>query len=300
MFTNVNVISNVKDFTVEDTSSSPFAVYPDEAIVSEPRHSFCVRPTEVDDAILHIISRTLFCTCALIMVQFREMGIEADVANVKHRLQRLCESDFLQAYRFRLPSGGRSSNLVYRLAWRGAGYLKAQGTTVHSRMTTYLAKSSEDPTAVKKILSAAQFVIRTGVSLDSTQFCQPIFVPCNDPSRKSEKIFRSQTVIQADDRTIFVEAVRQNKNWETELLDKLARMETVCKAKQTNIPIHNPALILVAESAAHMQMLLRMMERKPVSFPIYITADLLVYTSPKSCLYMLKSKKFWTSLLFAG
>lgn len=298
MFTNVNVISNVKDFTVEDTSSSPFAVYPNETIVAEHRHSFCVRPTEVDDAILHIINQTLFCTCALIMVQLREMGIEVEVTNVKHRLQRLCESEFLQAYRFRLPNGGKSSNLVYRIAWRGAGYLKAQGTSV--RMTTYLANISENPTAVKKILAAAQFVIRTGVSLDSTQFCQSVFVPSNDPSHKSEKIFRPQTVIQADDRTIFVEAVRQNKNWETEILDKLARMETVCKAKQTNLPIHNPALILVAESAAHMQMLLRMMERKSVSFPIYITADILVYTSPKSCLYTLKSKKFWTSLLFAG
>lgn len=294
MFTNVNVISNVKDFNVEDTSSSPFSVYPNETIVAEQRHSFCVRPTEVDDAILHIINRTLFCTCALIMVQFREMSIEADVANVKHRLQRLCESEFLQAYRFRLPNGGKSSNLVYRIAWRGAGYLKAQGTSV--RMTTYLANISEDPTAVKKILSAAQFVIRTGVSLDSTQFCQPIFVPCNDPSRKSEKIFRPQTVTQADDRTIFVEAVRQNKNWETELLDKLARMEKVCNAKQTNIPILNPALVLVAESTTHMQMLLRMMERKPISLPIYITADPLIYATPKSCLYTLKSKGFWASL----
>ncbi len=296
MFNNINVtkLLSAKEFIMEDASSSPFAVYADETSVHEKRYSLPATPTEVDKAILHIINKTMFSTSAILMVQLKNMGVDVDITNVKNRLRRLSEAEFLAAYRFKLPDGGKSSHLAYRLAWRGAGYLKANG--VQPRMITYLASISEDATAVKKILSASQMLIRTGASLDTVQFCQPVFVPSKDPTRKSSKIFRPQAVIQSNDRTIFVEAVRQNANWETELMDKLARMEIVCRSRQTNIPVRDPALVLVAESAAHMGMLLRMMERKPVSFQVYITADPLVYTNPKACLYTLKRANFWTSL----
>lgn len=293
MFNNAIKLNNANEFIMEDASSSPFAVFADETSVHEKRYSMSATPTDVDDAILHIVNKTMFSTSAILMVQLKNMGVDVDITNVKNRLRRLSEAEFLAAYRFKLPNGRQSSHLAYRLAWRGAGYLKANG--VQPRMTTYLAGISEDATAVKKILSAAQFVIRTKVPFDTVQFCQPVFVPSKDPTRKSSKIFRPQAVIQAD-RTTFVEAVRQNANWETELMEKLARMEIVYRSRQTNIPVRNPALILVAESATHVRMLLRMMERKPVSFEVYITADPLVYATPKKYLYTLKRTSFWTSL----
>lgn len=293
MFNNAIKLNNANEFTMEGASSSPFAVYADEISVHEKRYSLPATPTEVDKAILQIINKTMFSTSAILIVQLKNMGVDVDITNVKNRLRRLSEAEFLAAYRFKLPDGGKSSHLAYRLGWRGAGYLKANG--MQPRMTTYLAGISEDATAVKKILSAAQLAIRTGVTLDDIQFCQPVFVPSKDPTRKSSKIFRPQAVIQSD-RTIFVEAIRQNANWETELMDKLARMEIVCRSRQTNIPVRDPALILVAESTAHMGMLLRMMERKPASFQVYITADPLVYATPEACLYTLKRANFWTSL----
>ena len=44
-------------------------------------------------------------------------------------------------------------------------------------------------------------------------------------------------------------------------------------------------------------MLLRMIEKRGCSIPVYFTADSLVYANPETCLYQLpKSKSFWTYL----
>ena len=293
MFNNVNVLTSA-NFTLEDSISSPFAVYANETITHEKKYPVPIAPTSIDHEILKIVAKTLFCTSALIIVELSKSGIPYEVTNVRNRIIRMCEAEFLMGYRFR-TEGGRSSHIAIRLGWRGIGYLKANG--IQPRLGTYLAKVSEDPVVTKKILSAVQYVIRTNVPMDEVSFCQPVFVPCKNPTKKSTRIFRPQAIVQKADRTVFIESIRQDQGWEANILEKLGRIESVCRAHSMNIEVKSPALVLVAENSTHLRMLLRMIEKRGCSIPVYFTADSLVYANPETCLYQLpKSKSFWTYL----
>lgn len=299
MFNNVTILNASADFTCEDYSRSPFEVYANESITFEQKPMIPIMPTDIDREILEIVGKTTFCTSALILCQLEKKNVPFEASNVKNRIHRMCEAEFLMGYRFRTAEGGRSSHQALRLGWRGVGFLRAHGT--QPRLGAYLASISEDPTQTKKILSAAQLVIRTGVALEDVSFCQAIFVPSKNPAKKSTRLFRPQAVVHDGDQTAFIESVRQNEGWVEYLLDKIYRIESVCRtAKDANIEIKNPTLVLVAENCTHMNMLLRMIERRGCSIPVYFTADSLVYSSPDRCLFALRKKKSFWDMFLAG
>lgn len=295
MMNPVTTLKNSTEFNHEDNVQTPFAIFEHETIIPAKNLPASILPTELDYHILSIVEKTLFCTSALIRVQLERCGIEFDETNVKRRIKRMCESDFLEGYRFQTADEKLSAYAVYKLGWRGAGFLKAHGT--HPRLNAYLANVCKDPIQTKKILSAAQLVIRTGLQLEDTAFCQAVFVPTKN-STKSTKIFRPHAIVRTGQETLIIEAVRQNEGWADNFLEKLGRMETVCRSRSTNVPIHNPALVLVAENCAHMNMLLHMLERRGCTIPVYFTADTLVFSSPHDHLFALQKKKtFWHTLL---
>lgn len=298
MFTNVTIMNDPAEFDHEDLTLSPFANYDGEYIEEEKRYPAPASITEFDAAILRAINKSLITTQALLLVQLKNSGIYAETSMLKYHLRKLTAGQFLLAYRFRSPDGSRSSNLVYRLGWRGAGYLKAQGT--HVNKTSYLATISSDAMACKKLLSAAQLAIRTNLPMDKMEFAQPVFVPSRDPSQKATKIFRPQCVLQDHDRTIFLEAVRKGTDWQEWMEEKLTRMETVCKARQANIPIHNPAVVLIAESSDHMRQISESIQNNKYPFEVFLTADPLVYENPGNCLYSMPKKKSFWEMLLAG
>lgn len=298
MFDNINTLKNPSEFDHEDLALSPFATFEDEYIEEEKRYTMPTTITELDSALLAAVNKTLITTSALLKVQLENSGIHTEMPTLKYRLKRLTAAEFLIAYRFRTNNGGKSSNLIYRLGWRGAGYLKAQG--IHANKTSYLATISSDPMSCKKILSAAQMAVRSNLPMGKMEFAQPVFVPSRDPSQKSTKIFRPQCVLQGLDRTIFFEAVRKGADWQEWMEEKLTRMEAVCKERQANIPIHNPAVVLIAESSDHMRQIAKCIQHnKKYPFEVLLTADPLVYERPQDCLYIIQPKKksFWDMLL---
>lgn len=296
MFNNVTVL-NGNGPALEDLATSPFAVYPGETITQEKKAISPITPTDLDKAILSIVCKTLFCTSALILLQLERTNVPHDISNVKNRIVRMCESQFLMGYRFKTSTGGRSSHLAYRLGWRGVGFLRANG--IQPRLGAYLASISEDATLTKKILSSVQFVLRTNLPLETVSFCQAVLVPSKDPNKKTTRIFRPQAVIQLPKGTVFIESVRQDSDWESSFHEKLNRIESVLRSHQTNIPVSNPSIILIAENAVHMQMLLHMIDKRGSLCPVYFTADTLVYSSPDHCLYQLPKRKNLWQCLFA-
>jgi len=294
MFNNIQNLQSYRAFTLEDNSTSPFAVYENETISHEKKYPIPITPTRIDHEILTILSNAHFCTTALILAELSKQRIPFEESNVRNRIHQMCKAEFLMGYHFYTEDGGRSSHMALRLGWRGVGYLRAQG--IQTKLGTYLANVAEDPVVTKKILSAVQYIIRSDIPLEDVQFCQAVFAPAKDAS-KSKKIFRPQGVVQSADKTVFLEAIRQTQNWQTQLAEKLNRIEAVCRARTTNITVRNPTLVLIAESCTHMRMILSMLEKRGCSIPVYFTADTLVYRNPDACLYQLpKSKRFWTSL----
>lgn len=297
MFNKINTLKNPAEFDHEDLTLSPFANYDGEYIEEEKRYPAPASITEFDAALLRAINKSLITTQALLLVQLKNSGIYAETSMLKYHLRKLTAGQFLMAYRFKSPDGSHSSYLIIKLGWRGAGYLKGQG--IHVNKTSYLATISSDAMACKKLLSVAQLAIRANLSMDKMEFAQPVFVPSRDSSQKATKIFRPQCVLQDHDRTIFLEAIRKGTDWQEWMEEKLTRMEAVCKARQANIPIHNPAVVLIAESSDHMHQIAKRIQNNKYPFEVFLTADPLVYERPQDCLYILqpKKKRFWDMLL---
>lgn len=292
----INVISKISECQAVDRIDSPFAVYPGEQFenvpVDEPRGHF--EPTQLDQLILIMTEKLLVVTSMLLQEALKGLGLE-DVTqeDIRKRLKVLSSAEFLSKHVFASETSRALSN-VYKLGWRGVGYLKSIG--IKPRLGEYLMKS--DATHIKRILSVGQYVVKQGIDVEAYKMCEIVLVPTKDPEIPTNKIFRPQAVIQTQEGTVFVESIRQNQNWKKEVLDKLQRISAVMKARTQNISIQNPTLVLVAETVQHMKEVMELIDSEYFYYtiPILYTSDSLVYTKPENCLYDVKKKNFWESL----
>ncbi|MBR6509329.1 MAG: hypothetical protein IKT38_01835 [Clostridia bacterium] len=301
-----NVLSTINDCpTLYNEAKSPFAVYDQEQLVKiHTTSDTAITSTnnEIDKLLIFAVSQLKCTTSFILETVLHNCGIdEITQKDVQKRLKILSACEFIDAYRFEEnnKAGTRSSNKVYILGWRGAGLLKSYGKKV--RLGNYL--KTIDATQVKKILSASQFLIRSGFDINEFSMCEPVFVPSKKQDAKATKIFRPQGLVNINGaETIFIESVKQNSGWKKELLDKLERIATVSMAKEHNISFckHNTSLLLIAENTEHMKKLMRFVEAQYICFPIKIaySADTLIYADPKNCIFSIKPN-FFASLFSA-
>lgn len=293
----VNTISKANECPmVRSEIKSPFAVYYGETFenaTGEVMPHF--EPSELEQLILIMVDKFLVVTSILLCEAIKSLQVgNITQADIQGRLKKLANAGFLVKHVFSTPDGNHSATAVYKLGFRGIGYLKGLGK--RARLQGYLAQS--DATHIKRILSAVQFVVKQKVAPEDYEICPIVMVPTKDPEMRTDKIFRPQAMICSEDRTVFVESIRQNETWKQEIVDKLNRIATVINSKKKNIPIQNPALVLVAESTKHMQEIIKLVESEYVypKIEIFYTADPIIYTQPESCLYQIK-RNFWDTLL---
>lgn len=292
----INKISRISECPDVDGVHSPFMVYTGEDFIEVPPKEYRghFKPTELDQLILVMTGKLLVVTS----IMLKEALARLEVGNVaqgdiQKRLNLLTSAEFLSKHGF-VTDMGKAASKVYKLNWRGVGYLKSIG--IKPRLGEYLTKS--DATHIKRILSVAQYVLKQAIDVESYKMCEIVLVPSKDPEIPTNKIFRPQAVIQTQEGTVFVESVRQNQNWQKEILDKLRRISAVMKARTQNISIQNPTLVLVAETVQHMKDVMELIDLEYFYYtiPILYTADSLVYTEPNRCLYDMKKRNFWETL----
>lgn len=295
---NVNTISNVNECPVTYSEiKSPFAVYGGETLKNSSGEFVMphFEPSELEQLILILTEKFLVVTSILLYEEMKELQVEnITQIDIQRRLKKLANAGFLVKQMFSTPDGNHSATAVYKLGFRGIGYLKGLGR--RARLQGYLAQS--DATHIKRILSAVQFVVKHRIAPEDFEICPIVMVPQKNPETSADKIFRPQAMIRSEDRTVFVEAIRQNEAWKQEILDKLNRIAAVINSKKKNIPIQNPTLVLVAESTKHMQEVIKLVESEYVysKIEIFYTADPIIYAQPESCLYQIK-RNFWDTLL---
>lgn len=299
-----NVLSKISDCPIlYNEPKSPFAVYNNEQLVkvsSDVETIITSTNNELDKLLIFAVGELKVSTSSLLQAVLHNCGIK-DVTqkDIQRRLKLLSNSEFLDAYRFEEnnTNNARSSNKIYLLGWRGAGLLKSNGKKL--RLGNYLKEL--DATQVKKILSATQYLIRSGFNINEFSMCEPVFSPSKKSDGKTSKIFRPQAIVRGT-KTMFVEAVRQNLGWRKELLNKLERIAAVSQAKEHNIDFakQNTSLLLIAENTEHMKQIMRLVESEYICYPVKIsyTADTLTYACPENCLYSIKPS-FFASLFSA-
>lgn len=292
----INKMNRISECPDVDGVHSPFMVYIGEQFVEVPPKEYRghIKPTEIDQFILIMTEKLLVVTSVMLHEAITRLGVgNVTQGDIQKRLRLLTSAEFLSKYDF-VSDMGRAASKVYKLNWRGVGYLKSIG--IKPRLGEYLMKS--DATHIKRILSVGQYVVKQGVDVESYKMCEIVLAPTRNPEIPTHKIFRPQAVIQTTEGTVFVESVRQNQNWQIEILDKLKRISTVMKARTQNISIQNPTLVLVAETTQHMKEVMELIESEYFYYtiPILYTADSLVYTEPNRCLYDVKKRNFWETL----
>ena len=299
-----NVLSKINDCpTFYNEPKSPFAVYDSEQLVKVHTKSETIITStnnELDKLLIFAVSELKVTTSSLLETVVHNCGVE-DVTqrDIQRRIKLLCASEFIDAYRFEENNKDRtrSSNKVYMLGWRGAGLLKSSGKKL--RLGNYLKEL--DATQVKKILSATQYLIRSGFNINEFSMCEPVFSSSKKCNGKTSKIFRPQAIVNGPE-TMFLESVRQNPEWKKELLNKLERIATVAQAKDHNINFAkaNTSLLLIAENTEHMKQIMKFVDAQYLCYPIKIcySSDTLTYTCPEKSVYSIKPS-FFASLFSA-
>lgn len=273
----------------QEIKTSPFATYKNEKVtrytVDCPRGHFL---NDLDKAILLCLNKYLILTSKLLEQALRNIGLENfEQKDLQIQLKFLSQSNFVQKGEFSSPNG-KSASKFYILGNRGRGFLNSIGETVI--LTNYLA--SLDTIGIKKILSANQFAIFTSSDFNKVKTCQTIFVPDTNEEKRSNIIFRPQSLLFENDQTIIVETIRQEDDWKTHALDKLHRINKVLNNKRkTNIEITNPSLVLICESEEHMHQVIELIANQKLKLNILFTHDTEIYDNPKDCLYEYKPQK---------
>lgn len=293
-----NVLLKVNDCpTIYNEPKSPFAVYDNEQLVkvrTDAETIITSTHNELDKLLIFVVGQLKVTTSLLLETVLHNCNVK-DITqkDIQRRLKLLSHSQFLDAYRFEESNTNRarSSNKIYMLGWRGAGLLRSNG--VKLRLGHYMKELN--PTQIKKILSATQFLIKSGFDINDFSVCEPVFVPSKTDNEKTTKIFRPQGIVNSSE-TRFIESVRQNLGWKKELLNKLERIAAVAQAKKHNIELDKAttSLILIAENTEHMKQIMKFVNAQYLCYPIKIcyTSDTLTYTYPEKSIYSIKPSFF--------
>lgn len=235
-----------------------------------------------DMAILALVNRHRVVTAYQVLDLLNAMGAgeHGGYGDLFGRMDRLSEAALLEKYEY---SSGASSNrpdAFYKLGQRGGRVLSGKG--IRPQMYHYL--SSMDLSSYFRLLSVNQFLTKKQIT-ENINLARSIFVP----DMPEKYTIRPQGILQFEEKTYFLEAVRQTPGWEEALQAKLDRYDALFACGMSlNIRMADPTVILIAESAAHCRRIMERTERRTTDF-LY-TADDLVYTRPNECLYHLAKK----------
>lgn len=291
--------TKINDLANNETKTSPFAVYPGERIsireVPSPRHMYI---TDIDKVILAVTNKYLVLTSRLLQHALKNAGmVGVEQKDLQHRLHMLADAAYLQSARFTNEDGTYAAGMVYSIGYRGRGYLKST-MGVQPRLSGYIAQM--DSSTVKRYLSVNQYLIQTK-DYKATEVGHTLLVP--EPKKdRPDKIFRAYGMVQEENKTVIVDAVRKDIDKEY-LLERLERMNDTISHRNCNTQVHKTVeLVLIAESCEHLKEVNSWLKGKHFSkLSICLSTDTLTNNQPECCLVEReKSTGFFRSLFTAA
>ena len=273
-----------------ETKLSPFASYKgDNHKINRPKRTtsksevdFLLEKGHIGDIekmILVAINNLVFATSLQITTYLNKRGISIESKSVARKLTRLKEKSFIKQIEF-VSENSTSSYKAYYLGYHGIGLLRALDKKTYSQ-----GYVSEIKTAKIKCLLASNQLLTQVMGANVNFKVSKIIL--NENIRNC--IVRPQAILNLNDKTYLVEAVRKTEGWEEEFLNKLNRYENVIENYDNlNIKFYEkPILIVQGESYDHMLEIMNVIKNRPESINIDI-----VYTYDRILLYNLDEAFF--------
>ena len=273
-----------------ETKLSPFASYRgDNHRINRPKRTTSKSEVdfllekghigEVEKMVLVAINNLVFATSLQITTYLNKKGISIESKSVARKLTRLKEKSFIKQIEF-VSENSTSSYKAYYLGYHGIGLLRALDKKTYSQ-----GYVSEIKTATIKCLLASNQLLTQVMNSDNDFKVSKIIL--NENIRNC--IVRPQSILNCNDKTYLIEAVRQTDGWKEEFLNKLARYENVIEHYDNlNVKFsEKPILIVQGESYDHMIEIMNMVKNKSEGVKIDI-----IYTYDRILLYNLQEAFF--------
>ena len=273
-----------------ETKLSPFASYRgDNHRINRPKRTTSKSEVdfllekghigEVEKMVLVAINNLVFATSLQITTYLNKKGISIESKSVARKLTRLKEKSFIKQIEF-VSENSTSSYKAYYLGYHGIGLLRALDKKTYSQ-----GYVSEIKTAKIKCLLASNQLLTQVMNSDNDFKVSKIIL--NENIRNC--IVRPQSILNCNDKTYLIEAVRQTDGWKEEFLNKLARYENVIEHYDNlNVKFsEKPILIVQGESYDHMIEIINMVKNKSEGVKIDI-----IYTYDRILLYNLQEAFF--------
>lgn len=273
-----------------ETKLSPFASYRgDNHRINRPKRTTSKSEVdfllekghigEVEKMVLVAINNLVFATSLQITTYLNKKGISIESKSVARKLTRLKEKSFIKQIEF-VSENSTSSYKAYYLGYHGIGLLRALDKKTYSQ-----GYVSEIKTAKIKCLLASNQLLTQVMNSDNDFKVSKIIL--NENIRNC--IVRPQSILNCNDKTYLIEAVRQTDGWKEEFSNKLARYENVIEHYDNlNVKFSaKPILIVQGESYDHMIEIMNMVKNKSEGVKIDI-----IYTYDRILLYNLQEAFF--------
>ena len=273
-----------------ETKLSPFASYRgDNHRINRPKRTTSKSEVdfllekghigEVEKMVLVAINNLVFATSLQITTYLNKKGISIESKSVARKLTRLKEKSFIKQIEF-VSENSTSSYKAYYLGYHGIGLLRAVDKKTYSQ-----GYVSEIKTAKIKCLLASNQLLTQVMNSDNDFKVSKIIL--NENIRNC--IVRPQSILNCNDKTYLIEAVRQTDGWKEEFSNKLARYENVIEHYDNlNVKFsEKPILIVQGESYDHMIEIMNMVKNKSEGVKIDI-----IYTYDRILLYNLQEAFF--------
>ena len=273
-----------------ETKLSPFASYRgDNHRINRPKRTTSKSEVdfllekghigEVEKMVLVAINNLVFATSLQITTYLNKKRISIESKSVARKLTRLKEKSFIKQIEF-VSENSTSSYKAYYLGYHGIGLLRALDKKTYSQ-----GYVSEIKTAKIKCLLASNQLLTQVMNSDNDFKVSKIIL--NENIRNC--IVRPQSILNCNDKTYLIEAVRQTDGWKEEFLNKLARYENVIEHYDNlNVKFsEKPILIVQGESYDHMIEIMNMVKNKSEGVKIDI-----IYTYDRILLYNLQEAFF--------
>lgn len=238
-----------------------------------------------DMAILALVSKHLVVTAYQIHDFLSAMGAKPDggYGSIFKRMDRLASAALLEKFEYSVAASTRPG-AFYKLGRRGGMLLRKNG--IRPQKYDYLLTA--DLQKHFRLLAVNQFFSRKRIT-KNVILAHPL-IAVEAPETYT---VRPQGILQTDEKTYLLEAVRKGPGWEEELTKKLARYDSLFRSgRELNTRLVSPAILLIAESAGHCRSIMEMTADNPVE--LLYTSDDLIYSRPDEAIYRLEKKpRFW-------
>lgn len=205
--------------------------------------------TRLDSRILEAINTSLLTTPGLMHTHLTQLGWREHPQIVRSCLEKLQRHGYLTRMEFYTPEGAAPTR-VYALGKRGRAFLQGTGQTPNrTRLVAGL-----DAVGAKKLLSSLQYLLYDGwFSRPGQLHMAPLVTEVVDKTCHTDHCFRPHALVRLEEKTVLVEAVREEPRALENLCETLSRMEATLRGRfPLNLPLEGPVeLVLVCENRGH-------------------------------------------------